>query len=90
MLPALLALALIMAFPLVFLVFMSFHKWSMVGYAPPSFVGLSNFAALADDERLIASLWRTLYFAALGLASNIPLGFAIALLLVQDLSLIHI
>ena len=84
MLPALLALALIMAFPLVFLVFMSCHKWSMVGYAPPSFVGLSNFAALADDERLIASLWRTLYFAALGLASNIPLGFAIALLLVQD------
>ena len=56
MLPALLALALIMAFPLVFLVFMSFHKWSMVGYAPPSFVGLSNFAALAEDERFIASL----------------------------------
>ena len=84
MLPALLALALIMAFPLVFLVFMSCHKWSMVGYAPPSFVGLSNFAALADDERFVASLWRTLYFAALGLASNIPLGFAIALLLGED------
>jgi multiple sugar transport system permease protein len=84
MLPALLAILLVMAFPLAYLVFMSCHKWSMVGYAPPSFVGLSNFVALADDQRFVDSLGRTLYFTALGLASNIPLGFAIALLLVED------
>jgi multiple sugar transport system permease protein len=84
MLPALLVIAIVMAFPLVYLVFMSFHKWSMVGYAPPSFVGLSNFTALLDDERFVDSLGRTFLFTALGLASNIPLGFAIALLLVED------
>jgi multiple sugar transport system permease protein len=84
MLPALLAIVLVMAFPLVYLLFMSLHKWSMAGYAPPSFVGWSNFVALAGDQRFIASLGRTLYFTALGLASNIPLGFAIALLLSES------
>jgi multiple sugar transport system permease protein len=84
MLPALLAIVLVMAFPLLYLLFMSLHKWSMVGYAPPSFIGWSNFAALADDQRFIASLGRTLYFTVLGLASNIPLGFAIALLLSEN------
>lgn len=84
MLPALIAIAIVMAFPLAYLIFMSFHKWSMVGYAPPSFVGPSNFLALAGDDRFVDSLGRTLYFTALGLASNIPIGFAIALLLVED------
>jgi len=84
MLPALFAIVLVMAFPLLYLLFMSLHKWSMVGYAPPSFIGLSNFAGLVDDQRFIDSLGRTLYFTALGLASNIPLGFAIALLLSEN------
>jgi multiple sugar transport system permease protein len=84
MLPALLAILLVMAFPLLYLLFMSVHKWSMVGYAPPSFVGSSNFVALIGDERFMNSLARTLYFTILGLVSNIPLGFAIALLLAEN------
>src|SRR6516164_9594388 len=84
MLPALLAIVLVMALPLLYLLFMSVHKWSMIGYAPPSFVGSSNFLALVDDQRFIDSLGRTLYFTALGLASNVPLGFAIALLLAEN------
>src|SRR5262249_263788 len=55
----------------------------MVGYEPPSFVGPTNFVAIVNDRRLIESLARTLYFTALGLVSNIPLGFAIALLLAE-------
>src|SRR5262249_33429848 len=84
MLPALLVIVLVMAFPLAYLLFMSVHKWSMVGYEPPSFVGSSNFVALINDQRFIASLARTLYFTALGLVSNIPVGFAIALLLAEN------
>jgi multiple sugar transport system permease protein len=84
MLPALITIVVVMAFPLAYLVFMSVHKWSMVGYAPPDFVGASNFAALAADDRFVDSLARTLYFTVLGLATNIPLGFAIALLLTEE------
>ena len=81
--PALIAIAIVMGFPLLYLCSMSLHRWSLIGFAPPRFIGLQNFTALASDDRFTASLWRTLYFTALGLASNIPLGLAIALLLDQ-------
>src|SRR5579884_4340985 len=81
--PALIAMAFVMGFPLIYLCSMSLPRWSLIGFAPPRFIGLANFAALASDERFVASLWRTLYFTALGLASNIPLGLGIALLLDQ-------
>jgi multiple sugar transport system permease protein len=54
-----------------------------VGFEPPRFIGLHNFTALSDDERFTDSLWRTLLFTALGVASNIPAGLGIALLLNQ-------
>ncbi|MEO9188839.1 MAG: sugar ABC transporter permease [Acetobacteraceae bacterium] len=81
--PALLAMALVMGFPLLYLIYMSLHRWSLVGFAPPSFVGTRNFAGLIDDPRFTGSLWRTLYFTALGVVSNIPAGLGIALLLDQ-------
>lgn len=81
--PALAAMALVMGFPLLYLIYMSLHRWSLVGFAPPFFVGTRNFAALLDDPRFTGSLGRTLYFTALGVVSNIPAGLGIALLLDQ-------
>ena len=80
-LPALVVMMAVMGFPLLYLCFMSLHRWSMVGFEPPRFIGLHNFVALADDERFTDSLWRTLLFTFLGVASNIPVGLGIALLL---------
>ena len=40
-----------MGFPLVYLVWMSLHRWSMVGFEPPRFVGLRNFVLLTEDAR---------------------------------------
>jgi multiple sugar transport system permease protein len=74
-------MALVMGFPLLFLGYMSLHRWSMVGFDPPSFIGLRNFIGLLDDERFTDSLWRTLLFTALGIATNLPAGLGIALLL---------
>ena len=81
--PALVAMLLVMGFPLLYLLYMSFHRWSLISFTPPHFNGVENFTALASDDRFIASLWRTLYFTALGLASNLPAGLGIALLLDQ-------
>lgn len=81
--PALIAMAIVMGFPLLYLCSMSLHRWSLIGFAAPRFIGFENFAALWSDDRFTGSLWRTLYFTALGLASNIPLGLGIALLLDQ-------
>ena len=80
-LPALATILAVMGFPLVYLVWMSLHRWSMVGFEPPRFVGLRNFIQLAEDGRFTEALGRTLWFTALGLASNLPLGLGIALLL---------
>ena len=82
--PALLAIAAVMGFPLLYLCYMSFHKWSLIGFAAPSFVGVDNFTALVGDDRFIQSLVRTIYFSALGLATNIPAGLGIALLLNRE------
>ena len=80
-LPALATIVAVMGFPLVYLVWMSLHRWSMVGFDPPRFVGLRNFALLAEDARFVEALGRTFWFTALGLASNLPLGLGIALLM---------
>jgi multiple sugar transport system permease protein len=82
--PALVAIGVVMGFPLVYLCYMSLHKWSLIGYASPAFVGGGNFAALVGDDRLVRSLVRTLYFTALGLATNLPAGLGIALLLNRE------
>ena len=80
-LPALLAVLAVMGFPLVYLCWMSLNRWSMVGFEPPRFIGPRNFAQLADDARFLEALGRTFWFTGLGLASNLPLGLGIALLM---------
>ncbi len=82
--PALVAIGAVMGFPLIYLCYMSVHKWSLIGYAAPSFVGAGNFTALLADERFTNSLLRTLYFTAFGLATNLPAGLGVALLLNRD------
>jgi multiple sugar transport system permease protein len=83
-LPALLVIAVVMGFPLGYLCYMSLHKWSMIGFTQPSFVGVTNYSALLADGRFVQSVLRTAQFTALGLASNLLLGFGIALLLSED------
>jgi len=82
--PALVAIAAVMGFPLLYLVYMSVHKWSLIGDAAPVFVGAGNFTALVEDDRFLQSLFRTLYFTAAGLATNLPAGLGIALLLNRE------
>lgn len=80
-LPALVAILAVMGFPLLYLGWMSLHRWSMIGFDAPRFVGLQNFLQLAQDDRFVDALGRTFWFTALGLASNLPLGLGIALLM---------
>ena len=47
----------------------------------PQFVGLANYAAVLADPSFLASLWRTLLYAALAVAANLGFALAMALLL---------
>jgi multiple sugar transport system permease protein len=80
-LPALVAILAVMGFPLIYLGWMSLQRWALVGDEAPRFVGLQNFVQLVADDRFVEALGRTFWFTLLGLASNLPLGLGIALLM---------
>jgi len=79
-LPAMMVTALLMIFPLGYLLYMSFHDWLLIGGKGPQFIFLQNYIALFQDERFMSSLSRTGIFIILGLVIQVPLGVAIALL----------
>jgi multiple sugar transport system permease protein len=72
--------ALLMIFPLGYLLYMSFHDWLLIGGKGPQFISLQNYIALFQDERFMSSLSRTGIFIILGLVIQVPLGLAIAVL----------
>lgn len=64
-------------FPWVFTLYMSVHEWKLGGGR--SWVGLANYAKLAEDERFLLSILRTLYFTALSVVLPMVLGLLAAL-----------
>lgn len=60
--------------PILFSIFISFHKWDML--SSPSWIGLDNYAGLFKDEKVFKSLYNTLY-----LMIGIPIGMVLSLLL---------
>ncbi len=84
-LPAVLAIAALCVFPVVYTVYMSFHNWSGSQVAAPAFVGINNyFDILTADERFWGALWRTVVFTVGALALELTLGVALALLLNRE------
>ncbi len=49
--------------------------------AVPTWVGLANYATILADPGFVASLWRTLLYAACAVAANVGFALAYALLL---------
>ncbi|NWF55963.1 MAG: sugar ABC transporter permease [Syntrophaceae bacterium] len=79
-LPSMVVTALLMVFPLFYLLYMSVHDWMLIGGKPAEFIWFQNYLALLKDQRFLDSLWRTVLFIVLGLIVQIPLGLAIAVL----------
>ncbi|MNI25100.1 Trehalose transport system permease protein SugA [compost metagenome] len=80
-LPAVLFVLLMMLFPIIYTVRISFYEWSMSATTPPQWVGLSNYLALLKDERFWHSVGSTFYFTIVALLLEVVLGIAIAVLL---------
>lgn len=77
MAPAVVVVCAVIAFPWAFTLWMSLNEWR-IGSAR-SFVGLSNFARLAGDPRLIDALWHTLVYTALSVILPLTFGLVSAL-----------
>lgn len=80
-LPAVLALFILMIFPVLYTLWMSLHEWFVSSVTPPEFVGLANYIkVITSDTRFHESLLRTFYFTALAVVVQTVLGVGIALI----------
>jgi multiple sugar transport system permease protein len=77
--PALLALALVFAYPLGYSFWLSLHAYNIT--RPPVFVGLNNYILIAEDPRVWESFRVSFTFAALSLIIQFVIGFGLALCL---------
>jgi multiple sugar transport system permease protein len=84
-LPTLLTLSLVLAYPIYYAGYLSFHKVSLAelrrGVFP--FVGWANYARIFDDRLFLLALKNTLVFTAFAVTLEIVLAIAIALLIDQ-------
>jgi ABC-type sugar transport system permease subunit len=84
-LPTLATLTLVLAYPMLYAAYLSFHRVTPAelrrGVYPP--VGLGNYARILSDPLFILALEHTLIFTVLSVATEIVLAIAIALLIDQ-------
>ena len=77
-LPALIILIFIVAFPFAFNIYISFTRWDLrFRGAMPQFIGVDNYIKAFQDARFINSLSKTFYL----LSVAVPVEFTFGLLL---------
>ncbi|SDF02129.1 carbohydrate ABC transporter permease [Sporolituus thermophilus] len=83
-LPALIFIVLMMAFPVVYTIWISLTDLSMAQGGQGNFVGLKNYAEMLKDPRFFNAIKLTVYFTALAVGVETVLGVAIALILNRE------
>ncbi|MCF6269109.1 MAG: sugar ABC transporter permease [Melioribacteraceae bacterium] len=78
--PYILHFLLFVAFPVIFSVFLTFHKWNII--SPMEFSGLNNYFRLFQDAVFFKSIGNTLIF----LVIHIPLQIIVALFIAEILN----
>ncbi len=77
--PGLLALLLVITFPLFFTLYTSLYDYTLLTPNYDTFVGVENYREALDEEYLPGSLWVTAKFVLASVAIEFVIGFAIAL-----------
>lgn len=80
-LPAIAFVALLMVFPVIYTLVLSFTNWNLTSGMPAGFVGLRSYARVLSEPRFLDALARTFAFTAGAVALEAVLGVAAALLL---------
>lgn len=83
--PALALIALVMAFPIVFTIYLSFHQWIGGALKAPDFVGLNNYIQMFTvDERFRGALIRTILLTTGSVAAQTIIGVALAVFIHRE------
>ena len=80
MAPALLILAAVLAYPILYTIEVSFAELDLASFVPGEWVGWDNYQTVLEDERFWASMWTTLVYLAFAMPLQMVLGFGIAFL----------
>jgi multiple sugar transport system permease protein len=80
-LPAIVFIALLMVFPILYTLYLSFTNWNLTSGMEPTFVGLTSYLRVFSEPRFLHALGRTFTFTLFAVAIEVVLGVAIALIL---------
>jgi multiple sugar transport system permease protein len=80
-LPAVVFIGLLMVFPILYTLYLSFTNWNLTSGMEPSFVGLNSYLRVFSEPRFLHALGRTFTFTVFAVAIEVVLGVAIALIL---------
>ncbi|HER25277.1 MAG TPA: sugar ABC transporter permease, partial [Candidatus Atribacteria bacterium] len=75
--PAMITLFIVVIFPIIYNIYMSFSKWK-IGLGSPKFIGLQNYFDAFSDPRFWNGLKVMFFFSGLSLSLEIVLGLLIA------------
>lgn len=80
LLPSIIVLLVIVAYPVIYSFVMSFHRWRPIEIQRP-FVGLANYLRVVTDSRFFQSIINTFIYAIAGACLKVLLGFGLAIML---------
>lgn len=81
--PTIIILSVIVIFPIIYNVYMSFQDWK-IGLGSPEFIGIGNYLEALSDPRFWNGLKIMVYFSGLSLSLEIILGLLIAVYLNRE------
>lgn len=80
-LPAIVFIFLLMVFPVLYTLFVSFTEWTLTSGRPMKIVGLGSYFKILKEQRFIDAIGRTFYFTIGAVIAEAVLGTVIALIL---------
>lgn len=86
--PTLVLLGLVMAFPIVFTMYLSFHQWIGGAIKPPEFLGFDNYIQMfAFDQRFRGALLNTILLTTGSVVAQTVIGVALAVFIHRQFAL---
>ena len=82
--PTMILLILMNIFPLLWSLYLSFHRYKASMPTAPRFIGVRNYSRLLADPEIWGYFQTTAYFVLLAVAAQFFIGFGLALLLNRD------
>lgn len=83
--PALIVLAVVYIYPLIYNVDLSFSRWDLASGIPKQYVAFQNYQNLFSSETFRKVLYNTLFFTLVSVPLEFVLGLILALMLNQDI-----